>query len=116
MEEAPIVARLAGFHHVMQRLHRLLDRRAIVPAVDLVEIHIIGAQAAQAVVDLGHDRLARQAACRWVGSAHCRAGGNREEHLGGQHDLVALGIVTQGAADDLLAGTFGIDVRGVEGN
>jgi hypothetical protein len=30
--------------------------------VDLVEVHVVGAQALQAGVDLGHDGLARQAA------------------------------------------------------
>ena len=56
------VARLAGLHHVVQRLQRLLDRRVVVPAMDLVEIDVVGAQPAQAGVDLGHDGLARQAA------------------------------------------------------
>jgi hypothetical protein len=38
------VARLAGAHHVVQRLQRLLDRSAVVPAMDLVEVHIVGAE------------------------------------------------------------------------
>ena len=33
----------------------------VVPAVDLVEVDVIGAEPPQAGVDLGHDRLARQA-------------------------------------------------------
>jgi hypothetical protein len=45
----------------VQRLERLFDRRRVVPAVDLIEIDVIGAEPAQAVVDLGEDGLARQA-------------------------------------------------------
>ncbi len=45
----------------MQRFECFLDGCCIVSAVDLVEIDIVGAEPAQAVVDLGHDRKARQA-------------------------------------------------------
>lgn len=103
----PDVAGLARLHHVVQGLHGLLDRRRPVPAVDLVEVDVVGAQTAQAVVDLGHDRLAGQPAT--VGPRPHLA-----VHLGGQHDLVAAGEVGQRPADDLLAGAVGIDVRGVE--
>jgi len=48
---------LAGLDHVVQRLERLLDRRGVVPAVDLVEVDVIGAQPPQARVDLRQDRL-----------------------------------------------------------
>lgn len=50
--------------------------------MDLVEVDIIGAEAAQAVVDLVEDRLARQA-----GAIGARA--HAVEHLGGEHDPVA---------------------------
>jgi len=59
------------------------------------------------VVDLGDDRLARQA--RAVGALEHAA-----VHLGGDHDLVAAGMLLQHPADDLLAGAVGIDVGGVE--
>ena len=42
----------------MQRLARLLDRRVVVPAVDLVEIDVVGAEPAQRPVDAGLDVLA----------------------------------------------------------
>ena len=42
------VARLAGAHDVVQRLHRLLDRRPVVPAVDLVEVDVVEAEPARA--------------------------------------------------------------------
>jgi len=54
----PDVANLARLDHVVQGLHRLLDRSVMVEPVDLVEVDVVGAQPAQAVVDLGHDRLA----------------------------------------------------------
>ena len=52
------IADLACLHDVVQRLQRLLDRRLVVPAMDLVEVDVIGAEAAQAGVELSHDRLA----------------------------------------------------------
>src|SRR5437764_585127 len=38
------VAGLAGLHHVVQRLHRLLDRGLEVPAMDLVEVDVVQLQ------------------------------------------------------------------------
>ena len=58
------VAGLAGLHDVVQRFERLLDRRLRIPAMDLVEVDVVGAEPAQAVVDLAQDRLARQTARR----------------------------------------------------
>jgi hypothetical protein len=101
------IAGLACLDDIVQRLQRLLDRRRIVEAVDLVEIDVVGAEAAQAVVDLVEDRLARQAGA--VG-----AGPHAVEHLGGEHDLVAPGEVPDRAADDLLGGAVGIGVGRVE--
>jgi hypothetical protein len=101
------VARLAGLDDVVERLERLLDRRAVVPAVDLVEVDVVHAQAAKAVVDLGHDRSAGQAAA--VGALMHLA-----VDLGGDHHLVAPGEVGQRVAEDLLAGAGRVDVGGVE--
>jgi hypothetical protein len=75
--------------------------------VDLVQVDIVGAEAAQAVVDLGQDRLAGQA--RAVG-----ARAHRVPDLGGDDDVVAVGEVLQRPAEDLLAGTLGVHVGGVE--
>jgi hypothetical protein len=45
----------------VKRFHGLLDRHGRIAAVDLIEIDEVGAETLQAVVDLGKDRLARQA-------------------------------------------------------
>ncbi len=103
----PDVAHLARLHQVVQGLHGLLDRGVRVVAVDLVEVDVVGAEAAEAVVDLGHDRLAGQAVR--VGSRP-----HPPVHLGREHDLVTPGEVGERPADDLLAGAVGVDVGGVE--
>src|SRR5207248_5034849 len=74
---------------------------------DLVQVHVVGAQPAQAVVDLGEDRLAGQAGS--VG-----AGAHPAVHLGGKHDLVPIGVLGERAADDLLTGAVRVHVGGVE--
>ena len=61
----------------------------------------------QAGVDLGQDRLARQAAA--VG-----ARAHRAIDLGGDHDLVAPREILDRAAEDLLAAAEGIAIGGVE--
>ena len=102
------VARLAALHDVVQRFDRLLDRRVVVPAMDLIQIDVVGAEAAQRVVDRFHDVFARQAAVvRLVVP-------DREEDLRGDDDLVALREIAKRAADDLLAHAVRIHVRGVE--
>jgi hypothetical protein len=79
-----------------------------VPAVDLVQVHVVRAEAAQGVVDAGQDVLARQAPVVGPGS-HDAA------HLGGQHVVVAAGEdLAQQPAGDLLADALRVDVRGVE--
>ena len=55
------VASLARLDDVVQRLHRLLDRRVRVEAVDLVEVDVVRAEPSQRCVDLFENRLARQA-------------------------------------------------------
>src|SRR4029453_10992506 len=79
------VARLAGPHDVVEGLHRLLDRGLVVPAVDLVEVDVVGPQPTQRVVDGGQDVLAGQAAV--VG-----ARAHREEDLGGQDVVVTAAV------------------------
>src|SRR5215471_19415890 len=51
------VARLAGAHDVVQSLHRLLDRRLRVVAVDLVEVHVIHPESPERRVDRRQDVL-----------------------------------------------------------
>src|SRR4051794_29441479 len=101
------VADLAAADGRVQRLEGLLDRRAGVPAVDLVQVDVVGAEPPEAVVELPQDRLAGEP--RAVG-----AGVHPAVHLGGQDDVVAVGEVADRPAGDLLAGAVGVDVRGVE--
>ena len=101
------VPHLARAHDVVQRFEGLFEWRAVVEAVDLVEVDVVGAEAAKAVVDLGHDRLAREA----------RAVGTFPHHavdLGGDHDLVTVRVLLQRASEELLTRPGGIHVRGVE--
>ena len=101
------VARFASLYDVVQRLERLLDRRARVPAVDLIEVDVVGAEPAEARVDLCHDRLARQ-----PGAVRPRP--HPSVHLGGEHNLLARDEVPERPADDLLARPARVDVRGIE--
>jgi hypothetical protein len=75
--------------------------------MDLVEVDVVGAQAREAVIDLGEDRLTGQAAA-------VRTGTHLAVDLGGEDDLVAVGHVGEGVADDLLGRAIGVDVGGVE--
>ena len=69
---------------------------SVVPAVDLVEVDVVGAEAPQARVDLLEDRLAREAVA--VGP-----GAHRAVDLRGEHDVLAPREGLERAADDLLA-------------
>jgi hypothetical protein len=55
---SPDVPGLARPHHVLQRGHGLLGRAPAVPAVDLVEIDVIGTEPGQRGVDRGQHVLA----------------------------------------------------------
>ena len=76
---APTISRLAGAHDVVPRLQSLLDRSAIVPTVDLVEIDVVGAEPLQAGIDLMEDRLARQTGTVWPGAHAAVDLGTRRE-------------------------------------
>ena len=102
------VPHLARLHDVVQRLEHLLHRRAPVEPVDLVQVDEVGAQPAQAVVDLGQDRLAGQPDA-------VRPLAHRTVHLRRDDDLVAVHAeILQRPAEELLAGPPGVDVGGVE--
>jgi hypothetical protein len=92
----------------VERLEGLLDRCLGVPAVDLVQVDVVGPETREAVVDLGHDRLAGQAAPVGPAGVHVPV------DLRGDDDLVAAGVLLQRLPDDLLARPGGVDVRGVE--
>jgi hypothetical protein len=75
--------------------------------VDLQQVDIVGAEAAQRVVDRLQNVLARQAPGIGVGA-------HRQPDLGGDHHLVAPGHGVEVAPDDLFGGAEGIEVGGVE--
>src|SRR5580692_6490062 len=90
---------------VRQRGQGLLDVGVGVRPVDLVQVDVVGLQAAQRVLDLGHDPAARVAAL-------VRVGAHRAVHLGREHDVVAASL--QRLADDLLRFAGGVPVGGVD--
>ena len=80
----------------------------VIPAVDLVEIDIIGSEAAEAVIDGMHDVLARKPALVGI-VAH------RVEHLGGDDHAVARGSeILERAPQNFLAHAQRIHVGGIE--
>ena len=80
----------------MERFERLLDRRLGIEPVDLVEVDVVGAEAAERRVDGLEDVLARQASSVDVIA-------DRVEDLGRHHHFVAARQLTQRASQDLLA-------------
>ena len=52
------IERLARFHYIVQRFHCFFDRGLVIPAVNLVEINVIGAQTTQRIINPFHDMLA----------------------------------------------------------
>jgi hypothetical protein len=92
----------------MQRRDGLLDRGVVIEAVNLVEVHIVHAQALQRIVYRVHHMLARQPAL--VGRRT-----HRLAQLGRHHDMLAVGgKFLERLAGDLLADAQGIDIGGVE--
>ena len=80
----------------MEGLERLLDRGLVVPAVDLVEVDVVGAEPSEARVDRAEDVLAGEAAV-------VRARTHRPVDLGGEDDRVAGGEVAERPPEHLLA-------------
>ena len=101
------VARLSRLHDIVQRLEGLLDRRVRVPAMDLIQVHVVRSEPPQARVDGRENRLARKAAA-------VRSLAHREIHLRRDHDLVAARVVLERLTDDLLGGAVRISIGGVE--
>ncbi len=98
---------LSGPDHVLECLHGLLDRRGPVPAVDLVQVHVVHVQAAEGGVDRRHDVLAGQAAVILTRP-------HRAIHLGCDDNLVTAEELAEQAAGRDLARSVGIDVCGIE--
>src|SRR5947199_10841648 len=101
------IAGLAGLDDVVKRFERLLDRRVVVPAMDLVEVDVIRAEAPQARIDLAHDRLPGQAGA--IGSRPHPA-----IDLGSDDNLVPLAEILDRTPENLLAAAEGIAVRRIE--
>jgi hypothetical protein len=107
IETGAEIADLARLDQVVECFEGLLQRRGVVIAVDLVEVDVVGAEPGEAVIDLGHDRLAGEPFA--VG-----AGPHGVAQLGGDHHVVAVREVLQRPAEDLLARALRVHVRGVE--
>ena len=101
------VAHLARFHHVVQCLQSFLDRRFVIPAMNLVEVHIVGLQTAEALVEFEEDGFAGEAAAIGL-VAHDAV------DLGGDDHGFAAGVCFQESPEHLLAVAAGIDIGGVE--
>ena len=101
------VADLAGFDDVVEGFHGLFDGGFVVPAVDLVEVDVVGAEALEALVELEEDLFAGEALAVGV-VAHDAV------ELGGDDGVFAFGVGFEEAAEELFAGAGGVDVGGVE--
>ena len=98
------IAHLALLHQIVQRAHGLVDGRAGVIEVGLVEVDVVGVQPAQAVLHGCHDVAAAQSLA--VGAVpHAAA------NLGGQHDLAAVAACLHPAADDCLRHAAGVAIN-----
>src|SRR5712692_2041382 len=103
------VAHLAGTHEILERPHRLLDGRVLVPVVQPIEIDVIGLQPAQRLLALGDDRLAAGAAPIGIADVEVAA------ELGRDHQAVSLVAVTSDViADDLLRVSLGVEIGGID--
>ena len=76
-------------------------------AVDLVEVDGLDAQSPQAGLAALLNMFAREA-------LHVRAIAYAVEDLGGDNDLLQLGVLPQGLTGDLLADAQGVDVGRIE--
>ena len=74
--------------------------------MEVVDVDVVGAQPAQRVVQLLEDGLAGQAAA-------ARAVVHLPVDLRGEHDVLAPGVASDRAADELLRGAALVDVGGV---
>src|SRR6185369_2485351 len=91
----------------MQCLKGFLDRCAVVPAMNLVQVNVIDPQPPKAVVDSGVDRLSGQ-------SCTIRSLAPRCVYLGCDHHLVTPGEVLQRTSEYFLATARRVLIGGVE--
>jgi len=91
------IANPAGLHYVVRRFKRFFDRRLVIPAVDLIQVHVVGSETTQALVEFIKDFFAREAlAIRLV--AHLGM------HLSRDDNGFASSMCTQKSSKDLFAG------------
>ena len=91
------VACLAGLHHGVKTLHDVEERRVVIPHVIDVEVHVVHAQVREARIDaVGDVLLAGHAGCDVVSCAR--------QKLRGNHHVIALREVAQGAPQIRLRG------------
>ena len=103
----PDVAHLALRDQLRDRADGVLDRRVRVDAVLVVQIDVVGAEAAQRTLDRGAD-VGRAA----VQVAWAAAGVRDHAELRGQHHLVAAAL--ERLADEFLVGVRAVDLGGVD--
>ena len=98
---------LASNHGLVQRLERLLDGRAIVPAVHVVQVDGVHAETAEAIVNAGTNPL---------GTAHGGVDhrGRTRAVLGGNNPLVTWSKLSKCLAHVLLARAKGVGHGGVK--
>ena len=102
------IAHMTLADKIVERPHRLFDRRHRIHAVDLVEVDIVGTQPAQAGLDRIHDMPARGAAV--IGPvAHLPQNLGRQHHVGARPAGIA-----HGGAGDLFRKSARIDIGGVD--
>src|ERR1035437_1184504 len=108
------MAYLAGRHGFGHRTPGLLHRHFRVYPVQLVEVHVVGAEPAQAVVDRLPNVLGTAVVDddRGVVGTAGRVAHDQAD-LGGQHRAPAV-APGQGPADKLLVGLGPVDVSGVD--
>ena len=103
------VADLACGDQVVERSQGFLDRGTAVPAVQPVEVDVVGLQSPQRFLELTEEGLAACAAA--VGVAGVQVG----EELRAEHDAVAQARPGgEEVADDLLGVAVGVGVCGVD--
>jgi len=103
------VAGLSRPHEVVERAHRLVDRRELIPAVHPVQIDVIGLQPPQRLLARGCDRLPARAAAVRIALIEVA------EELGRDDDAVAArAVASDEVADDLLGVPLRVDVGGVD--
>ena len=107
---------LAGPLQILERAHRLGDRRRRVLPVGDVEVDMVGAEAAQALLDLVRDRVPPEVAVHrlavLVEEVVALGGVPDEPALRGEHHLVAA--AGDGLADDLLRAAHAVGRRRVD--